>query len=186
MSKVAIGASFEVVISTDALFYIFMHEQPLDDEAIIEAEELLGEWPEGLYLYDYELIPDDYRAVATIAPYLTDRQKPNYTPSKRLSSPVGSVVLPEPMEHLVNDTFNPEQYLYFGPVAAWEIKVRDDIVFCRIAKFRKNEWQFGEVVECELKTNSYGFDYFQYSTVSSKSNAPGTILYIKDFKWYGE
>lgn len=65
-------ASFDLVISTDALFAIFFDEPYLDDSCESEIEDLQRKYPLGLELIEYELIPDDYRAVVTVAPYVED------------------------------------------------------------------------------------------------------------------
>lgn len=65
-------ASFDLVMSTDALFAIFYDEPYLDDSCVPEINSIQQKYPLGLELVEYELIPDDYRAVVTVAPYIED------------------------------------------------------------------------------------------------------------------
>ena len=73
MSKLKIdySASVDIILSTDALYMLFFDEQPLDDIST-EINNLQSLYPNGLELCSYELIPDDYRAVVTVAPYIID------------------------------------------------------------------------------------------------------------------
>ncbi len=170
-NNLSTSASFDIVISTDALFYLFFDEPCLDDESIIEAKELSDKYPEGLELLEYELIPDDYRAVATIA--------------IGLQAPPGNIV-PGPAKKLIPrieldplDLFKPSHRLYFGQEAAWEISIGDhSSLEWRIAKYQENKWVFGEVQEALIKVTERGLKYFQYGETAKK---PGTLLYLKDF-----
>jgi hypothetical protein len=71
-------ASFDLIMSTDALFAIFYDEPYLDDSCVPEINSLLQKYPLGLELIEYELIPDDYRAVVTVAPYIEDEFQAEY------------------------------------------------------------------------------------------------------------
>ena len=71
-------ASFDLIMSTDALFAIFYDEPYLDDSCVPEINSIQQKYPLGLELIEYELIPDDYRAVVTVAPYVEDIFRAEY------------------------------------------------------------------------------------------------------------
>lgn len=62
----------EIIMATDTLFAMFYDEPYLDDSCEVEIQKLRAEYPLGLELIEYELIPNDYRAVVKAAPYIVD------------------------------------------------------------------------------------------------------------------
>lgn len=70
--KINRDAQEDLIMSTDTLFAIFYDEPYLDDSCEEEIKALQSIYPLGLELIEYELIPDDYRAVVTVAPYIED------------------------------------------------------------------------------------------------------------------
>lgn len=72
------SATEDLIISSDALFAIFFDEPYLDDSCEEEIKALQLKYPLGLELIEYELMPNDYRAIATIAPYKEDLFQAEY------------------------------------------------------------------------------------------------------------
>ena len=75
--RIDYNASFDIVMSTDALFLVFFDEPCFEEENEQEARDLSAKYPDGLHLIEYELIPDDYRAVVTVAPLIPDEFQGN-------------------------------------------------------------------------------------------------------------
>lgn len=58
-----------IELSNDAFFYIYKDEEPLDDDNIVEAKNILAQFPNGFVILDWAYA-EASRVSATFAPYV--------------------------------------------------------------------------------------------------------------------
>ena len=63
----------EMQISNDAFFYLLEEEEPLDEENLEEAQEILEMFPHGFYIEDsWKAVEDSDLIECTFVPYVED------------------------------------------------------------------------------------------------------------------
>lgn len=63
--------AIQLTLSNDAFFYIYKNEEPLDDDNIAEAKNILAKFPNGFVISNWSYMGSSY-INATFVPYIND------------------------------------------------------------------------------------------------------------------